>query len=74
MTQVKKWYGDETECDVCKTSYDDIPWFADAVCLFMGRRTWMLVCPTCHAKYTSGKFGTGVGQKYDAKTRIKLEG
>jgi len=73
MTQ-KKWHGDHTKCDLCANQFMDIPWFADAKVLFNGRRCWALVCPECHAKYTSGTFGLGIGQKYDASTKVKIEG
>jgi hypothetical protein len=70
----KIWHGKQDECDLCHISFMDIPWFADAQCRFAHRRQWAIVCPHCHAQRTSGKFGISIGQKYDAKTKIKLEG
>jgi len=68
---VKQWLGNQSACDICNTSFADIPWFADAR---LRNGQWAIVCPDCHADFTSGKFGVGVGQKYDANTKIKLEG
>ena len=70
---IKKWLGNQDCCDMCKASFNDIPWFADAR---MGRYTgqWAILCPECHGVYTNGAFGRGLGQKYDAKTKVKIEG
>ena len=70
----KKWLGNQTACDLCKTPFTNMPWFADAKLV---TRQWAIVCPTCfYANSISrdGNFGTGLAQKYDAKTKIKLEG
>jgi hypothetical protein len=70
--KIKRWLGNQTKCDLCHIPFSDIEWFADAFCRTL--RQWALVCPECHAENTSGRFGTGVGQKYDAATKIKVEG
>lgn len=70
----RQWLGPQTACDICNTPFSKIDWFADAATVINGRRTWAIVCPVCHGRYTKGTFGLGIGQKYDAKTKIKLEG
>ncbi|MCK9410579.1 MAG: hypothetical protein M0R68_15730 [Bacteroidetes bacterium] len=67
----KKWLGPQDRCDICSTPFDMIPWFADAR---LRTGCWAIVCPDCNRDFTCGKFGPGFGQKYDAKTKIKLEG
>jgi len=71
---IKKWLGNQTHCDICEVSFKDVEWFADAR-LYTGQ--WALMCPDCYeiyAMYRGRGFGVGKGQKYDSKTKIKLEG
>lgn len=68
----KMWLGSQTACELCHTPFTDIDWFADAYLRTL--RTWAIVCPDCHEEHTGGRFGIGVGQKYDAKTKEKMEG
>jgi hypothetical protein len=74
----KVWQGNQEACELCNTPFTQIEWFADAHCKFMTRfgtrHKWAIVCPKCHAKHTNGKFGLGIGQKYDSITKIKIEG
>lgn len=70
--KVKRWLGRQKCCDLCKTPFTDVEWFADAYCRTINQ--WALVCPECHEENTSGKFGVGIGQKYDAKTKVKIAG
>lgn len=68
----RKWLGTwPANCDTCGTNLADTEWFADAK---SSSGPWGLFCPACHKRYCSGKFGTGLGQKYDSKTLLKLEG
>jgi len=67
----KKWQGTwPAKCDICGLDLSKDPWFVD------GRvvgSSWALMCIFCFE--TSGYgLGTGLGQKYDSKTLIKLEG
>ena len=66
----KKWVGTlPTNCDVCGKPFTDT--FIDGRTTFGGR--WGNLCPTCHSGWGVG-LGEGFGQKYDAKTGVKLEG
>lgn len=70
MATEKRWFGTwPAKCDVCSTQLHNMEYFVD------GRtdRGWALMCPTCHGMIGYG-LGTGNGQKYDSKTRIKLKG
>lgn len=69
-----KWLGDEEACELCNTPFTQVEWFADARCWIGGQQAWAVVCCDCHGERTLGKFGPGIGQKYDAKTKLKLEG
>ena len=64
----KKWLGIVTNCDICHTPFTDV---------FIDGRTitgpWALMCPSCHEKHGVG-IGAGIGQKYDAITKEKMEG
>lgn len=64
-----KWLGSMV-CDFCKRSVDWFSWFVD------GKTTtgpWAVMCPDCFKLRGTG-LGLGKGQKYDAKTREKIEG
>ena len=67
-----KWSG-STICDICKRpagSVSDKPWFVDGR---TDQGPWALMCPVCFEIFGVG-LGLGKGQKYDAKTREKIEG
>ena len=70
-TKEKKWMGTwPAKCDLCDISLKDQEYFVD------GRTTggpWALMCPYHHKHHGVG-LGLGKGQKYDSKTRVKLEG
>jgi hypothetical protein len=72
MGDVKKWFGRWPDnCRICGIDLSKKEWFADAKSNY---GPWGLFCPECHEACCSQKFGTGIGQKYDSKTLIKLEG
>jgi len=71
MTDKKKefWNGSAPEsCDVCGKDFKEV---------FIDGKTaggpWGLMCRDCHHALGIG-LGVGRGQKYDLKTREKLEG
>ena len=75
----KKWSGTwPANCQVCRTpnlsdkgadlSFYD--WFVDGLTRY---GHWALMCPECFDQEGVG-LGTGLGQKYDSKTLVKLEG
>jgi hypothetical protein len=70
--KVKKWLGSQTKCDFCKIELTS--W---TVAAFVDGKTvmgpWALMCPECFEKYGVG-LGLGRGQKYDAQTKVKIEG
>lgn len=70
----KQWKGSEpVRCDACNEpfgeffvdgrTHPDSPW----------RGKWGLLCVSCHAAHGVG-FGLGRGQKYETKSRNKVEG
>jgi hypothetical protein len=65
----KKWLGSGT-CDICGTIDKDF--FVDG--RFKASSTWALMCSKCWSTKGCGQLGLGHGQKYDAKTKEKLEG
>ena len=64
------WIGD-THCQVCHKRTEDDPYFYDAKTILQGR--WATLCQTCFDNIGIG-LGTGLGQKYDSKTKEKVEG
>lgn len=69
--QVKKWNGTwPTECQMCGVDLAKRNHFIDGK---TSRGSWALMCPFCHIFYGVG-LGTGKGQKYNSKTREKVEG
>ncbi len=70
----KKWVGSQpVECNLCKVLLTpSVGWFADAS-LPLHRGSWAIVCPDCF-KEQGCKVGVGMGQRYDIKTLVKLEG
>jgi len=79
-TLVKSWSGSKPVCDFCSTDAFDrlIEGKKDAVMdTFVDGKTkmgpWALMCESCFSKYGVG-LGTGLGQRYDAKTLLKIEG
>jgi hypothetical protein len=72
MAKVKKWLSPYNSCDICNNPIrNKVPWFVDGKTIFKGM--WGLLCPTCFEKYGCG-LGCGLGQKYDGKSAILLEG
>jgi hypothetical protein len=74
---VSTWLGKwPAECDTCShlemkaTDLSKQEFFIDGKTK-MG--PWALMCPKCFKHYGIG-LGTGYGQKYDSKTREKMEG
>ena len=68
-----KWLSKADNCDICKEPLDwalNKQWFVDGATQ-MG--PWALMCPRCFEMYGVG-LGTGRGQKYDYKTKEKIEG
>ena len=64
-------YQDElpTKCEVCNKPLGAT--FVDGATQFGGM--WAIMGECCHATFGMG-LGTDKGQKYDAKTGVKLEG
>jgi hypothetical protein len=71
MSKVK-WLGHETNCDMCTAtlSADVIEYFVDGA---TKQGPWAILCPQCFEQHGVG-LGLGRGQKYDAKTRVKIAG
>lgn len=65
-----KWLSPADTCDICHTDLPTKVYFVDGR---TKRGPWALMCPACHHRYGVG-LGTGFGQKYDSKTRIKIAG
>ena len=63
-----KWLGTLDGCQICGMEVGDT---------FVDGRTvhgpWAIMCEVCHKTHGVG-LGTGKGQKYDTKTKEKLEG
>jgi len=71
MKKERKWLGTwPAKCDMCGEDLKQFKTFVDGATIF---RFWALMCPACHVVNGTG-IGTGKGQRYDAKTLIKLEG
>lgn len=66
LSPEKRWPGPKPECDICK----DKPrlFFVDG----STQSGWAVLCEVCFDIYGLG-LGPGVGQKYDAKTLVKIE-
>lgn len=65
----KKWMGSEPiRCDLCGQPFKKF--FIDGKTTF---GPWGLLCEDCHGNKGVG-LGEGKGQKYDLKTKIKVEG
>lgn len=72
MAEVKRWLSPYDECDICHGPIrGKVPWFVDGKTKLKG--LWGLICPKCFKKYGYG-LGPGLGQKYDGKTAVLLEG
>lgn len=65
---VVKWIGDAEACDICKRSLD--AGFVDGA---TRGGPWALMCLQCHRLHGVG-LGTGRGQRYDGKTKEKVDG
>jgi hypothetical protein len=64
-----KWFGSEPKkCDLCNKDFKKF--FIDGKTV-MGQ--WGLLCQKCHFESGVG-LGVGRGQKYDLKTKVKVEG
>lgn len=67
----KKWIGTwPAECDICRFPLNKGSYFVDGKTV---SGPWALMCPKCFKFYGIG-LGTGKGQKYNSKTREKMEG
>jgi len=65
----KRWMGTPPEkCDLCEKKLEEV--FVDGK---TKQGPWGILCSKCHAKYGCG-LGEGLGQKYNLKTKEKLEG
>jgi hypothetical protein len=68
---VKRWEGTwPADCDICEIDLQVYEVFYDARTRI---GSWALLCPDCFEEEGVG-LGTGLGQKYDSKTLVKLEG
>jgi hypothetical protein len=70
----KQWMGTEpVACDHCHQPFGDF--FIDGRMHpdSPGRGLWALLCVACHPEHGVG-FGMGRGQKYETKSRTKVEG
>jgi len=63
------WTGSHSNCDICRQPLGTRN-FVDGKTAF---GPWALMCLGC-ARDNGVKYGTGLGQLYDGKTRIKLKG
>mgnify|MGYP001602994687 CR=1 FL=1 len=63
-----KWYGPAELCDICDGVLAKV--FIDGK---THKGPWAVMCDPCHRLHGVG-IGLGKGQKYNAKTRVKLEG
>ena len=71
MSEEKKWMGSQDPlCDFCECRLVERDFFVDGK---TRRGPWALMCPHCYRLNGFG-VGTGLGQKYDPDTMIKLEG
>jgi len=67
----KSWMGSwPAECDICNQQLADELTFVDGKTI---HGPWALMCEGCHKLQGVG-IGTGRGQRYDSKTREKIEG
>lgn len=65
-----EWLSEVGNCDLCGTDLNEEEFFVDGRTI-MG--PWGLLCVECHGHRGVG-LGTGKGQKYDSKTKVKVEG
>lgn len=65
-----KWLSPAETCDICHISLTTKAYFVDGRTKF---GPWALMCPACHRTNGVG-LGTGFGQKYNSKTKIKIAG
>ena len=71
MPTEKKWLGTwPAKCDICKDLLSEDYYFVEGRTI---KGPWALMCPICHQLNGVG-LGTGLGQKYDSKTLVKLGG
>jgi hypothetical protein len=72
INKQKKWHGSwPAKCDLCKEPLTSYKWFIDG--RIVNQSYWALICPPCSYSNSAGT-GLGIGQKYDSKTLVKLEG
>lgn len=71
MAEKRKWLSTVGYCDLCNTDLNNEQVFYDCQIPTYGH--WGLICHNCFKGHRC-KTGTGAGQKYDTKTREKLEG
>ena len=68
----EKWIGSFSNCELCGTDLRRGNRFYDcSVPRYSGK--WGLICENCFEVYQC-KLGTGRGQEYDVKTKVKLRG
>jgi len=66
-----KWQGSQKpRCDFCQCDLLEKEFFIDGK---TRRGPWALMCPSDHRMNGLG-IGTGLGQKYDPDTMLKIEG
>lgn len=68
MKEKVKWMSEVTVCDICHKPFGK--YFIDGKTAF---GPWGLMCETCHNTFGYG-VGCGNGQKYNTKTKVKVEG
>lgn len=68
------WFGPRPkECNACGGSLEKSTVFVDGVIRTSTGPMWGVYHVTCYKDH-GGKFGTGLGQKYDMKTLEKIDG
>jgi len=71
MSTSTKWLGTAPDkCQVCGIDLSQLKYFIDGRLKING---WAIMCVGCHAQYGTG-LGVGRGQKYEVKSRLKVEG
>jgi len=72
----KKWMGTRpSKCEMCTiqnktTDLSKFSYFVDGKTVY---GYWAIMCPSCDGEFGVG-YGLGLGQKYNMKTLVKMEG